>query len=131
DFAPIAGLQRSHQDRKQAGKDFEGTQSIGIPQRRLRYLAATKMIKLAGVAFQVGFNLAQAPRPKKLCVQHRDQMRPGFDAARIAVDALLLNKPIELPPRNMLQKAMKNDILVSHGVDPFSCPVDSQTPGTK
>jgi hypothetical protein len=37
---------------------------------------ATKMTELAGVAFQVGFNLAQARRPRKLCMQHRDQMSP-------------------------------------------------------
>src|SRR5713101_7934577 len=129
DFAPIAGLQRSDQHRKQAAKDFERTQSIGIRQRRLRYGAATEMIKLAGVALQVGFNLTQAPRPRELCVQHRDQMSPGLDAARIAVGSVLLYKPIALRPWNVLQKVMKNDILMSHGVDPFSCPDDSQPAG--
>jgi hypothetical protein len=56
-------------------------------------------------------------------------MRPGFDATGIAVGSVLLHKPVALRPWNGLQKVMKNDILVSHGVDPFSCPVDSQTPG--
>src|SRR5579871_163978 len=58
-------------------------------------------------------------------------MSPGLDAARIAISAVFLHKPIALCPRNVLQKVMENDILVSHGVDPFSCPVDSQTPGTE
>jgi len=38
---------------------------------------------------------------------------------------VLIHKPIVDRPRNMLQKSMKNDILMPHGVDPFSCPDDS------
>ena len=83
------------------------------------------MIELAGVAFQVGFDLAQTPRPAKLPVQHRDQMGFGGNRAIIPVGIMLLHKPIDDRPRNMLQKAMKNDILVLHGVDPFSSPDDS------
>ena len=33
---------------------------------------------------------------------------------------MLLDKPIESRPRNVLQKPMKNDILLPHGVDPSS-----------
>jgi hypothetical protein len=32
---------------------------------------------------------------------------------------VLVHKAIEHRPRNLLQKAMKNDSLVRHGVDPF------------
>jgi hypothetical protein len=58
-------------------------------------------------------------------------MSPGLDAAGIAVRSVLLHKPIALRPRNVLQKVMKDDILMSHGVDPFSCPDDSQPAGIK
>jgi hypothetical protein len=58
-------------------------------------------------------------------------MRPRLDAARITVGSVFLHKPIALRPWNVLQKVMKNDILVPHGVGPFSYPVDSQTPGTE
>ena len=43
-------------------------------------------------------------------------MRLGLQAARIRLGTVLFHKPIEKRPRNMLQKSMKNDILVLHGV---------------
>ena len=89
------------------------------------------MIKLAGMALQARFDLAQTSRAAKLSVQHRDQMSLGLQAARIPVGIVLLHKPIEDLPRNMLQNSMKNDILVLHGLGPFSCPVDSQTTGSE
>jgi hypothetical protein len=89
------------------------------------------MIELAGVAFQVGFDLAQTACPAKLRQQHRDQMRPGLHHALIPISIVLRHEPIESRPWNLLQNAMKNDILVRHGVDPFSCPDDSQPTGTE
>jgi hypothetical protein len=81
------------------------------------------------MALQVGFDLAQTSRAAKLCVKHRNQMGFGLHHARVPFSIVLLHKPIENCPRNMLQNSMKNDILVLHGLDPFSRPVDSQTPG--
>ena len=78
------------------------------------------MMKLAYVALQVRFDLAQAPRTSKLPMQHCDKMGSGLDAARIAVGAGFIHSPIEYGPWNVLQKVLKNDSLVSHGVDPFS-----------
>jgi hypothetical protein len=89
------------------------------------------MIKLAGVAFQIGFDLAQAPRSAKLRIQQPNQMSPGLHHAIIPVGIVFIHKPVDDRPWNMLQKAMKNDILMRHGVDPFSCPDDSQPPGTQ
>jgi hypothetical protein len=37
----------------------------------------------------------------------------------IPIGLVLLHKQIELCPRNLLQKVMKNDILMRHGADPF------------
>jgi hypothetical protein len=43
----------------------------------------------------------------------------GAQASRIAIGTELLHKLIDPRPRNLLQKSMKNDILVLHGFDPF------------
>jgi hypothetical protein len=37
------------------------------------------------------------------------------------------HKPIEIAPRNPLQKIVENAILVPHGVAPLSCPGDAPT----
>src|ERR1039458_6137268 len=60
DLPPIAGLQLRHQGREQSREDLHRTRSIGSRERRSRYGAAAKMVKLAGAALQVRFNLAQA-----------------------------------------------------------------------
>jgi hypothetical protein len=84
------------------------------------------VIELAGVALQVGFDLTQASQTAKLRVQHRDQMRLGLQAAPIAaVGTVLLHKLIDHAPRNLLQKFMKDDILMPHGFDLPSSPDDS------
>ena len=61
----------------------------------------------------------QSARAVKLAEQHPDQVRLAFDLPFIPVGVVLFHKPIEDRPRNLLQKAMKNDILVPHGVDPL------------
>jgi hypothetical protein len=78
------------------------------------------------VAFQFGFDLAQAARAANLRMQHRHQMSLARHHPIIPVGVVTIHEPIEDPPRNRLQKAMKNDILMLRGVDPFSCSVDSQ-----
>src|SRR6185312_15617440 len=79
-----------------------------------------EMIKLSGVALQVRLDLAQPSRAAKLAQQHRDQMRPALDAPIVRIRTMVLHKLIELRPQNRLQQAMKNDILVRHGVDPLA-----------
>ena len=87
------------------------------------------MIKLAGMAFEVCFDLAQTSCTGQLAVQHRDQVRPGLQAARVRLGTVLRHKPVENHPWNVFQKPVKNDILMLHSVAPCSYPVDSQTPG--
>src|SRR6266511_4586007 len=87
------------------------------------------MIKLAGMTSQVRFDGAQTSQAAELRIQHRDQMSLCLEAARITVGSVFLHKPIDDVPWNLLQKPVKNDILVLHGVGPFSCPVDSQLTG--
>jgi hypothetical protein len=89
------------------------------------------MIELGGMASQARFDLAQTSGTAQLPIQHRDQVLAAAQAAFIRVGLMFLHKPIELRPRNVLQEAMKNAILVRHDVAPFSCPVDSQPSGTE
>jgi len=89
------------------------------------------MIELAGVASQVRFDVAQTSQAAKLRVQHRDQMSLDLQAPSIIVGTVLLHKPIDDAPRNLLQKRVKNDILVLHGLDLLSSPDDSQPTGTE
>ena len=131
DFTPISAVQLSHQSRKQPSKYFNRTRRIGRRQRRPRNGAASEMIELADMASQARFDVPQASRAAKLCIQHRDQMSLGLQAARITIGTVFLHKPIDERPRNRLQYPMKNDILVLHGVDPFSCPDDSQPTGNQ
>jgi len=58
-------------------------------------------------------------------------MRLWFEGAWVALGFVSLSKAIHNHPRNKLQKFMKNDILMPHGFDPFSCPVDSKTSGVE
>jgi hypothetical protein len=46
-------------------------------------------------------------------------VRLAPDCPIISIDIVLFHKPIEGRPRNPLQKIMKNDILVSHGIIPL------------
>jgi len=71
------------------------------------------------MALQRRLDLAQAARSAKLAKQHRDQMRFALDRPIIGVAIVLFHKPIERSPRNLLQKAAKNDSLMPHGVGPF------------
>jgi hypothetical protein len=52
-------------------------------------------------------------------------MSPGLQASLIRFCAISFHKLIEKLPRNVLQELVKNDILMPHGVDPFSRPDDS------
>ena len=49
------------------------------------------MVKLAGVALQVRFNLAQAPRAAKLRIQHRNQMSFGLYDTAVPVGIVLIH----------------------------------------
>ena len=77
------------------------------------------MIKPARVALQARFDLPQPPRTAKLAEQHRDQLRLALDLSLVLVGIVLVHKPIESRPPNLLQKLPKNDILLPHGVDPL------------
>src|ERR1051326_1169585 len=66
DLPSIAGLQLPHQRRQKIAKYIRsGTRRVGGRQRRLRYRASAKMVKLVGVALQVSFDLTQTARPAK------------------------------------------------------------------
>src|SRR5207245_4988616 len=69
--------------------------------------------------------LAQARRARKLAVQQRDELALGGQAPHPGVGPVLLDQPIESGPRDMLQKPVKNRILMPHGIDLPSCPEPS------
>src|SRR6185312_16930626 len=78
------------------------------------------MVELAGVAFQVFFDLPQPSRPAKLPQQQRDQVRLARHAPLVRIGLVSFHKLVESSPRNLLQQVMQNDILVTHGVDPLA-----------
>ncbi len=129
DLTAIAALQLRHQRRKQAGEGFARPRRVGGGEGRPRNRRAAEMIEPRGLALQARLDVAQTPRSAELSVEHRDEVRPRLQTARIATGLMLPRKPIERRPRNMLQEAMKYAILMPHGVDPFPSPVDSQPTG--
>jgi len=129
DLTAIAALQLRHQCRKQAGEGFARPHRVGGGEGRPRNRRATEMIKPSRLALQARLDVAQTPRSAELSVEHRDEVRPRPQTARIATGLMLLHKAIEPRPRNLLQQAMKYAILMPHGVDPFPSPVDSQPSG--
>ena len=60
------------------------------------------MIKLGGLAPQARLDVAQAARAAELGVEHRDEVRPRLQIARVAIGLMLLNKPVQCRPRNVL-----------------------------
>ena len=71
------------------------------------------------MASQPGLDLAQARRAAKLPEQQRDQVGFAGRHPRIAVASTRLDKAVESRPRNLLHQAMKNGILVPHGLASF------------
>jgi hypothetical protein len=121
DFAPISALQLRHQGRQHGGKDLgPRRRRVRIRQRRARDRLAAKVIELAGVATQVRLDLAQAAQAKQLSQQQRNQMRLGRKRPRVAIGFVLRLTPLHRRPSNRLQNIMKDDIVVTHGLGPFS-----------
>ena len=101
-FSPISTLQLRHQLRKQACEYFKRTRRIGGGQCRLRNGTAAEVIKLARVAFQASFDLAQASQPTELPIEHRDDMLFSLQHARVPVSIVLHHKLIKNRPWNVL-----------------------------
>ena len=119
DLAAITALQLRHQRRQQAGERFARPRRVGCRERRFRDRRAAEMIKLGGLAPQARLDLAQTARAAELGVEHRDEVRPRLQIARVATGLMLLNKPVQCRPGNVLQHTMKYAILMPHGFDPF------------
>ena len=89
------------------------------------------MIKFAGMAFEISFDLAQTACAGQLRIQHRNHVGLGLERTGVMVGVVLCDQSLEKRPRNLLQNPMKNDILVLHGVDLLSSPIDSQATGNE
>lgn len=75
-----------------------------------------------GVTVQTGDDLAQARRPDQLAVEQRQQLALGDHSANPRISPMRRHQAVKLAPRQMLQKPMKNAIVIAHGVDPVSGP---------
>jgi hypothetical protein len=76
------------------------------------------MIKLAAMAAQPCFYLAQALSGGELPIEHVDQMSLGAEGAWI-VAAMLAHKTVMDSPRNIFHELVKHDSLMRHGLAPF------------
>src|SRR5271166_2010089 len=98
--------------------DRNRTRRIGLRQRRARNRSSPEMVKLAGMAAQHRFYLAQALGGSELSMEHGDQMRFGAKPARI-IAAMLRRKAVMDPPRDIFQEFVKHESLMRHGLPPF------------
>lgn len=116
---------------EEIGKQAAGPVGIGIGQRRARDAAPAEVIEPGGVAPQSRLDLAQAHRSRKLREQQRQELALAGQAAHTPVALVLIHKPVEDRPRNMLQNLMENAIVVPHDIDLLSCPKRRETSGTE
>jgi hypothetical protein len=107
------------QMRKQAAEHLPRPLRVGVRQRRTRHLFGPEMIELGGVAHQRGFDLAQALRARQLRINQCDQLALRRQRPHVFVGTVLIHKPIEAMPGQLLQYPVKHAILVQHGVVPF------------
>lgn len=106
---------------EQFAKQRRRALGVGIGQRRPRHAAPAQMIEPGGLADQPRLDVAQARRARQLPEQQRQELALGGEPAHPMIGFVGVHKPIEDPPRNMLQKIMKNAIVVPHDIDPRSC----------
>jgi hypothetical protein len=71
------------------------------------------------MAFQSAGDLAQADRTGQLPIKQGDELAPRRTTPTMLVRTVRIHKPFQGRPRNTLQKAMKDAILVPHAVDPL------------
>src|SRR5690242_2009233 len=105
----------------QFAKDLPRPLRVGIRQGRALHRLGAKVIELGLVARQAGHDLSQAGGAAELAVQQCDQMQLCVQLARQVIGAVLLNRLIELVPRQVLQGAVKYDILMQHDVRFLPC----------
>jgi len=108
--------------RKQFGEHRRRAARIGIGQGRALRWARPQMVQPGPMAAQAGDDLAQARGSRQLAIQQGDQLAFGGQAPHPGIGPVLLDQPIEDGPREMLQKRVKNGILVQHGIDLLLCP---------
>jgi hypothetical protein len=69
------------------------------------------------VACQLALQLTQARSPGQLTVNQSHELALRRQAANQGIRPMLANQPVKLSPWNMLKDAVKNAILMAHGVD--------------
>ncbi len=101
--------------------------SAGVRQGRAPRQFGAQMVEPRPVALDPTDNLTQARRARKLPVQHGQKLTFRRQPASPNIGPVLLHQRVELLPRDVLQQLMKNAIVMTHGIDPRSCPDRSLT----
>jgi len=76
------------------------------------------MIETALMAFQTRLDLAQARGAFKLAVRQGDKLAFAAQPAHPPVSSVRLDQFVEHIPRYVLQKPVKDAIVMPHGIDP-------------
>ena len=80
------------------------------------------MVELSRVALHRRLDLAKRRRPGKLGVKQRHELAFGAQLTNPSIGPVFFHQIIEGGPRDMLQNAVEDAIVVTHGPGPFSCP---------
>ncbi len=70
------------------------------------------------MALQPSLDLAQARGPFQLAIEQRHELALGRQLTHPSIGAVRLDQPLENVPRHLLQKPVKNAIVVPHGIAP-------------
>src|SRR6056297_4209770 len=117
--------------REQRLVDRGGTRRIGIRKARTRDRPGPRVMQARPLTGHAGLHLAQAPRARKLGVEHRQKLVPTAQPPHPIVAAMAAHQPVERGPVNPLGQLLKYGIMMAHGVDPVLAPERGETSGTK
>jgi hypothetical protein len=110
----------AYHQREQFGEYPRRAMRIGVRQGRARHRTRPQVVPPGLMALQTGDDLAQARSTRQLAVEQRHELALGGQAANPRIGPVHRHQPVKLAPRQILQKPMKNAILMAHGIDPPS-----------
>ena len=120
---PAMGL--LHHQRQQVGEHRGRSLRVRIREGRSPNRVRAHMVEPHRMARKSRHDLAQARRTRKLAIEQRHELALGRQSAHPRIGLVVLHKPVEPMPRNMLQKSMKYAILDAAWLDPSPCPKTS------
>ena len=117
---PAMGLLHHH--RQQIGEHGDRSLRVRIREGRAPNRLRPDMVEPQRMARKSCHDLAQARRARKLAIEQRHQLAFGRQSAHPRIGFMVIHKPIEPMPRNVLQKSVEYAILMPHGLIPSPCP---------